>query len=335
MCVDAWDRGTAVECHPPVRRFFIFGLLVAVLAILVGVGFLAWIGSEGGGLTPVPPASSGAGDIQDIYVFVGAFASAIFLIVTIPLALFVIRFRRAGRDRTFEGPQIRGHARLELAWTAIPILILVAIGAFTFVKLDGVRAAGEAPDLVVSVEGRQFSWRFVYANGAVAFDTLRLPVDRTVRLEVSAPDSDVIHSFWVPALGGKVDAIPGVDNEMNLRPTRTGTFQGKCAELCGIQHGAMLFTTEVLPQAEFDRWLRRSVGREDLGQEIFDRVCSKCHFAAPEFAPNIAGSPLLADADALRGIVRNGRGRMPPVGETWTQREVDALVEFAGGMSGG
>lgn len=308
---------------------------MAVLVILVGVGFLAWIGSEGGGLTPVPPASSGAGDIQDVYVFVGAFASAIFLIVTIPLALFVIRFRRAGRDRTFEGPQIRGNARLELAWTAIPILILVAIGAFTFVKLDGVRAAGARPDIVIEVEGRQFSWRFTYPNGAVAFDTLRLPVDRTVRLELSAPGSDVIHSFWVPALGGKMDAIPGVDTDMTFRPTRIGTFDGKCAELCGIQHGAMLFTAEVMPQAEFDGWLAEAVDREDLGQEIWDRVCSKCHFAAPEFAPNIVGNPLLADPDALTELIRNGTGRMPPVGETWTDAEVQAIVDFAGALGGG
>lgn len=308
---------------------------MAVLVILVGVGFLAWIGSEGGGLTPVPPASSGAGDIQDVYVFIGAFASAIFLIVTIPLALFVIRFRRAGRDRTFEGPQIRGNARLELAWTAIPILILVAIGAFTFVKLDGVRAAGARPDIVIEVEGRQFSWRFTYPNGAVAFDTLRLPVDRTVRLELSAPGSDVIHSFWVPALGGKMDAIPGVDTDMTFRPTRIGTFDGKCAELCGIQHGAMLFTAEVMPQAEFDGWLAEAVDREDLGQEIWDRVCSKCHFAAPEFAPNIVGNPLLADPDALTELIRNGTGRMPPVGETWTDAEVQAIVDFAGALGGG
>lgn len=211
----------------------------------------------------------------------------------------------------------------------------MAIGAFTFVKLDGVRAADARPDLVVKVEGRQFSWRFVYPNGAIAFDTLRLPVDRTVRLELSSPAGDVIHSFWVPALGGKIDAIPGVDTHLTLTPTRTGTFDGKCAELCGIQHGAMLLTAHVVPQAEFDRWLEQAVDREDLGQEIFDRVCSKCHFAAPEYAPNIAGNPLLADADALRTIVREGRGRMPAVGETWTRREVDALVEFAGGIGGG
>jgi len=321
-----------------VRRFFISGLLVAGLVVLVGVGFLAWIGSRGG-LTPVAPAGDGAKGIQAIYVFVGAFASAIFLVVTVPLALFTIRFRQGTRDRSVEGPQIRGHARLELMWTAVPVLILIAIGVFTFVKLGGIRspaqAAGGPGELVVKVESRQFYWRFVYANGAVSFDTIRLPVDRTVRLEITAPDWDVIHSFWVPALGGKTDAIPGVTNELRLRPTKTGTFLGKCAELCGIQHSAMLFTAEVVPQAEFERWLGRATSRDDLGQEIFQTVCSKCHFAAPEYAPNIAGNPILADADALRTLVENGRRRMPPVGRDWSERELEALLEFTGGMSGG
>lgn len=316
------------------RRFFISGILVAGLVVIVGVGFLAWIGSRGG-LTPVRPASTGAAGIQDIYVFIGAFASGIFLVVTIPLVLFAIKFRRGERDRAVEGPQIRGHLRLELLWTAVPVLILVAIGAFTFVKLPGVRAASAAPDLVVQVEGRQFYWRFAYPNGKTTFDRLVLPVDRQVRLELTTAEDDVIHSFWVPALGGKTDVIPGMTTEHNVRPTRTGSFQGKCAELCGIQHGAMLFTAEVVTQAEFDRWLQRAPRPEETGQAIFERVCSKCHFAAPEYAPNIAGNPLLADADALRELVRQGRGRMPAVGSTWTQREVDALVRFAGGLGGG
>jgi cytochrome c oxidase subunit 2 len=321
-----------------VRRFFISGLLVAGLVVLVGVGFLAWIGSRGG-LAPVPPASSGAKGIQDIYVFVGAFASAIFLVVTIPLALFTIRFRQGTRERSVEGPQIRGHTRLELLWTAIPVLILIAIAAFTFVKLGGIRNPAQAADspgeLVVKVESRQFYWRFVYPNGAVSFDTIKLPVDRAVKLEITAPDWDVIHSFWVPSLGGKMDAIPGRTNELRLRPTRTGSFQGKCAELCGIQHSAMLFTADVVSAGEFQRWLGQATRRGDLGQEIFQEVCSKCHFAAPEYAPNIAGNPILADAQALRTLVENGRGRMPPVGRGWTERELQALIKFTGGMGGG
>jgi cytochrome c oxidase subunit 2 len=322
-----------------VRRFFISGLLIAGLVILVGAGFLAWIGSRGG-LTPVSPAAENSQGVQQLYVFIGAFASAIFLVVTVPLVLFMVRFRSQTRDRTVEGPQIRGHARLELVWTAIPVLILIAIGAFTFIKLGQIdnptaQAAPGDVDLVVKVESRQFYWRFVYENGAVSFDTLRLPVDRKVRFDVTSPDWDVIHSFWVPALGPKIDAIPGYENHLRLLPEKTGTYQGKCAELCGIQHTMMLFTVQVMPQAEFDAWLRRAPAREDLGQEIFQQVCSKCHFAAPEYAPNIAGNPILTEPDALRVLIENGRRRMPPVGRGWSEREIRALLEFTGAQSGG
>jgi cytochrome c oxidase subunit II len=312
---------------------------VAGLVVLVGVGFLAWIGSRGG-LTPVTPASENAQGVQQVYVFVGAFASAIFLVVTVPLVLFVIRFRSPTGDRNVEGPQIRGHTRLELVWTAIPVLILIVIGVFTFIKLGEIdnptaRAAGDDSDLVVKVESRQFYWRFVYENGAVSFDTLRLPVDRKVRLDITSPDWDVIHSFWVPELGPKVDAIPGYENHLRLLPEKTGTYAGKCAELCGIQHTMMLFQAEVVPQAEFASWLARATTREDLGKEIFEQVCSKCHFAAPEYAPSIAGNPILADPEALRVLIENGRRRMPPVGRGWSEREKQALIDFAGGQSGG
>jgi cytochrome c oxidase subunit 2 len=322
-----------------VRRFFISGLLVAGLVVLVGVGFLAWIGTRGG-LTPVTPSSENAEGVQQVYVFVGAFASAIFLVVTVPLALFMVRFRSRTGDRTVEGPQIRGHTRLELVWTAIPVLILIAIATFTFVKLGQIdnptaRAAGDDADLVVKVESRQFYWRFVYENGAVSFDTLRLPVDRKVRLDLTSPDWDVIHSFWVPELGPKVDAIPGYENHLRLLPDKTGTFPGKCAELCGIQHTMMLFKAEVVPQAEFDSWLAQAATREGLGQEIFQQVCSKCHFSAPEYAPNITGNPILADPEALRVLVENGRRRMPPVGRGWSEREIQALIDFTGGQGGG
>ena len=145
----------------------------------------------------------------------------------------------------------------------------------------------------------------------------------------------MIHSFWVPALGGKLDSIPGITNELRLLPTKTGSFEGKCAELCGIQHGAMLFTAQVLPQAEFDGWLSRATAPQDLGQEIFESVCSKCHFAAPEYAPNIAGNPALGDRRLVENILQEGVGRMPPVGRGWTDAEVKALVDYVGGLSGG
>jgi cytochrome c oxidase subunit 2 len=327
----------------PVRRFLISGLIIAGLVVLVAVGFLAWIGEQGGNLTPVPPATEGAADIQDIYVFIGAFASAIFLVVTIPLALFVVRFRSGGRDRSVEGAQIRGNTRLELAWTLVPVLILVAIVTFVLVKLPGIRepqaAAGER-EFTIQVEGRQFYWRYVYPNGAIAIDRLRLPVDRVTELEFTAPDHDVIHSWWVPALGGKFDSIPGQETQFGYRPTRTGVFEGRCGEFCGLQHGAMLASAEVMPQAEFDRWLEQTAeqqraGESDLGEVLYTGVCVKCHELAPEYAPRIAGSPVLRQREAVEEIVRNGRGRMPAVGKGWTEREMDALLDFVETIAGG
>jgi cytochrome c oxidase subunit II len=327
---------------PLVRRLFISGILIAALVGFVAAGFLAWIGDEGG-LTPVPPATTGAEEIQDIYVFVGAFASAIFLVVTIPIALFVAGFRGRGRDRSAEGPQIRGNTRLEIAWTIVPILILIAIVVFVLIKLPGIRepasAAGEAQELRIRVEGRQFYFRYVYPNGAIGIDRLRLPVDRVTTLVFTAPEHDVIHSWWVPALGGKFDSIPGQETEFRYLPTKTGVFEGRCGELCGLQHGAMLATAEVLPAAEYERWVEQTAqaqraGSSELGEQLYTGVCAKCHDLAPEFAPQIAGSPILADREAVAEIVQNGRGRMPPVGRGWTNNELDALLDFVETIAG-
>lgn len=315
-------------------RFVVAGLLVAALVALVGVGFLAWIGPEGG-LTPVPPASPTAEAIQDLYVFTGAVASFFFLIVAVPLVLFLVRFRSRDRRRDVEGPQIRGDTRLEILWTAVPALFVVALTAFTAAKLPSIEgpAGGGGASLRIRVEGHLFYWRYVYPNGVVSIDRLRLPVDRRVELEITAPAGDVNHSFWVPALGGKVDALPGSVNSLVVRPSLIGVFDGKCAEFCGIQHGVMLATAEVMPRPGFDGWLRRTAraqraGTSSLGPVLWERVCLKCHFAAPEYAPNLAGNPLLTDPDAIRAIVRNGQGRMPAVGQVWTEREMRALIAF-------
>jgi cytochrome c oxidase subunit II len=318
------------------RRHVVAALLVAGV-VLLGA---SWFGlSERQGLSPVEPASSSADGIEDLYLFIGVFAVAVFLSVMIPLALILGRYRERGLPREVDGPQIRGQTRLELLWTAIPLAIVLVISGFTLYASDGIRNPGgaeaAAASLHIEVEGRQFYWRYVYPDGVVALDRLRLPLDQVVDLEVTAPSSDVIHSFWVPALAGKIDAIPGQTNHLKFRPQQLGNFDGKCAELCGIQHAAMVFDVAVLPRAEFDRWLataRREQAAEAgslaLGREQFENVCSKCHFAAPEYAPNIATNPLLAAGRQIRTIVTEGRGKMPAVGRGWTEPELDALTRY-------
>ena len=321
----------------PVRRRSLAPIILVAAAILLALSWFGW-GKEG--LTPVPSASPNTESINELYGIIGFFAVAIFLSVMIPLALIIARYRERGLPREVEGPQIRGNTRLELLWTIVPVLIVVALSALTLYKAPGIvdpdpaeggTAARE--DLPIVVEGRQFYWRYVYENEVVAIDRLRIPVDRLIDLDITAPGHDVVHSYWVPALMGKLDAIPGNHNHLRFRATKTGVFEGRCGELCGIQHSAMNFEVEVLSQEEFDRWLEeagaaQTANRSDLGRTLWERACAKCHLAAPEYAPTLIGNPLLRDDDVIRETVTQGRGRMPAVGRGWTERELRALTTY-------
>jgi len=238
---------------------------------------------------------------------------------------------------------VHGATRLELAWTAGPVLVLFVIAVFVFAKLPGIKdipsaAAGEQ-QLEIKVDGQQFYWQFTYPNGAVSIDTLHAPVGVPVKLVVTAPDSDVIHSWWIPALGGKIDAIPGRVNETWFQAAKTGTYSGQCAELCGLEHANMLASVEVTSRGEFDAWVEQrksqmASGTGELGQEEWTGACAKCHGLTGEggIGPRIAGAPTLADPRALEVLLRNGRtgpnGVMPPVGADWTDEQFTALDNY-------
>jgi cytochrome c oxidase subunit 2 len=321
---------------PPIVRFrplVLAGALVAP-AVLAAPAL-----AGNGGFAPVPPESPNADGIMHSYVFISVFVLAIFVLVEGLLLAFVIRYRRRKRARFAEGAQIHGATKLELAWTIGPVLILFAIAAFVFAKLPGIQdvpsAAAGSRNLVVDVTGTQFTWEFRYPNGVVAIDRLRAPVGRTVELRITSPDWDVIHSWWVPALGGKKDAIPGKINTTWFQARRTGVFQGQCAELCGLFHAKMLNTVEVMPQAEFDAWLserraQQEQGTSPLGEELWEGSCAKCHGASGEgeYGPKISGSPRLSDPAAVEQLVRNGFRTMPPVGREWNDAEISALTGY-------
>jgi cytochrome c oxidase subunit II len=292
-----------------------------------------------GGFAPVPPESPNAQGIHTSYVFISIFAFAIFLLVEGLLIAFVIRFRRRKRPRYADGAQIHGATKLELTWTVGPVLILFAIAAFVFAKLPGIQnvpsASAGTSNLVVDVTGTQFTWQFTYPNGVVAFDSMRAPEGRTVELHVTAPDWDVIHSWWIPALAGKIDAIPGTVNKTWFRAKRSGVFQGQCAELCGLFHAKMLASVEVMPADEFDAWLAQSEQQQDagtgpLGDEMWEATCAKCHGPTGEggYGPKIAGTALVSDPQAVEQVIRNGFGTMPPVGRDWDDNEMTAITTY-------
>jgi cytochrome c oxidase subunit II len=310
-------------------------LVTAGLAVLALIAAPAAFAGNGG-FAPVSPESPNAERIRDTWLFVSIFIGAIFVLVQTLLVAFIWRYRRRRRERFDDGAQIHGATSIELMWTVAPVIVLFLIGGFVFYKLPGIAdvpsaSAGGDERLEVRVTGRQFYWQYEYPNGVVAIDTLRAPAGVPVRLEVTAPEEDVIHSWWIPALGGKIDAIPGVSTETWFQAEQPGLYDGQCAELCGLEHARMLASVEVLSKEEFDAWLSERQSDQSgvgLGAEEWEGVCAKCHGQGGEggIAPLIAGSPILTDPDALAEIVRNGRGAMPAVGSDWTDAQVQALV---------
>jgi cytochrome c oxidase subunit II len=315
-------------------------VLLLFAAAAVSLATAATASGGNGGFAPVPPESPNAEGITQSWWFISVFVVAILVLVETLLITFMIRFRRRGRPRDLDGAQIHGASKLEVAWTVGPVLILFAIATFVLVKLPGISdvpTSSAAPSMHVRVTGQQYYWEYDYGNGVITVEQLRAPAGRVVELDVTAPDWDVIHSWWIPALGGKIDAIPGRVNTTWFEAGRPGVFVGQCAELCGLDHAKMVASVEVMPPAEFDSWLeqRRSeqeAGTSTLGQETYAGVCAQCHGLSGEggIGPPLKGSALVSDPEAIETLLRTGRGVMPPVGRDWGDEQMSALTDYLG-----
>jgi cytochrome c oxidase subunit II len=325
--------------------------LVLMLAIGAALAFAAVAYAGNGGFAPVTPASPNAQRINSTYKWIALYTGIIFLVVEGTLLWFVIRYRRGRRDRTAEGPQVHGATRLELIWTAVPVLILAAIAAFIFYKLPGIQdvpsAKAEGGALPIHVEAHQFYWQFTYPNGAISIDQMHAPLGRPVRVLIDS--ADVVHSWWIPALGGKFDAIPGHRNETWFQAKRVGTYRGTCGEFCGALHAQMEARVFVQTPDAYQKWVSTQA-QQQLGRSEWAGVCAKCHGFKGQggYGPAIATSSLLTQASGLRTLLLNGQNRtaptdnyMPPVGRDWTNAQFRALQAFIkahivrGGAGGG
>jgi cytochrome c oxidase subunit 2 len=316
-----------------------------LLSVAVGLGLVTAIVAPSAlaQFAPVVPESKNADGIRTSYLFITIFTVAIFLLVEGLLVAFIWKYRRRKRPRFEDGAPIHGATRLELAWTAGPVIVLFIIAVFVFAELPGIKniptATAGQEQLEIKVTGQQFYWSYQYPNGVVAVDTMRAPAGVPVKLDVTSPDSDVIHSWWIPALGGKIDAIPGRTNYTWFQADEPGTYRGQCAELCGLQHAHMLASVEVMPQADFSAWLAQrrtdqATGSVELGKETWAGVCAKCHGLAGEggIGPRVAGSPTLGNPQALATLLHSGRtgpqGVMPAVGADWTDEQISSLEAY-------
>jgi cytochrome c oxidase subunit 2 len=307
-----------------------FATLGTSLIALVATG-IAYAGN--GGFLPGEAHSPNAHRIDSAFIFVSIFTGVIFVIVEGALILFIIKYRRGKRARTAEGPQIHGSTRLEVLWTVVPVVILAMIGAFVFWELPGIADAPQAAaadQTTITVEGHQYYWLFRYPNGAVSVNTMVAPADQVVNERVKGLDFDVIHSWWVPDLGGKLDAIPGRVNRTWFKAP-VGNYVARCAELCGIQHAHMNGTVRVVPRAQYDAFIAHrhanSTGPE-LGQEEWS-ACQSCHRLDHAYiGPALGGNPLLSDVNGMTTLLRNGQGQMPAVGRNWTHDQIEALIAY-------
>jgi cytochrome c oxidase subunit II len=315
-------------------------LVLALPAAITTALVTAAVAAANNGLSPVTPESSNARAIRTTYWVILAVSGAIFLLVETALVASIWRFRSRGRGRDQEAPQIHGATKLETSFTVVPVLILAGIIAFVFVKLPKIKdvppATAASGALNIRVEGHQYYWLFSYPGEQVSVQHMVVPVHRIVRLDVVSPD--VAHSWWVPALGGKIDAIPGRTNHTWFRAEKTGTYEARCAELCGLEHAHMIGYVDVVTSQRYRAFLSAHTGASQaLGKEIFEGACATCHGLAGQgdYGPKIVGSAVVADPKALEDLLRNGKNKMPAVGKTWNDETMKAATTYLKRRLGG
>ena len=288
------------------------------------------------GVTPI------SHDLYDLHMTVIAICAVIALIVYGFLAYIIVRHRRSRRTVSASFDENR---KLEVTWTVVPFLVLVAMAVPATQVLRNMDDF-DAADLTIKITGHQWKWQYQYLDHGIGFFShlstplaqiegkapkgswyllevdkpLVLPVKKKVRFLVTS--NDVVHSWWVPALGVKRDAIPGFVYEAWARIEKPGTYRGQCAELCGVNHGFMPIVVEAVSESEFDAWLKRVALESrrpaiapgawtmaialERGQELYGRYCSACHkidgSGLPPTFPSLVTSSIAVGSPVERHI---------------------------------
>ena len=254
----------------PIRLRLVLASIIATTAVMI-----AAVPASANGLSLIfpDPVSPNGHNIYDLYVLITWPAAVIFVGVEAALLYIIIRFRRKHPEQV--GASWHGNTMVEIVWTIIPTIIVGAIAVAAFVELQRdftVEAANNHADMNVAVRGYQFEWRYTYDEGFTTTNTMVVPVGKMVHMTF---DSDnVIHSWWVPALTGKTDAVPGYQNQswIKIEPSAldncggndrqvdkaTGgcSFHGECAELCGAGHSVMQIDVIAVTPDRYATWVK-------------------------------------------------------------------------------
>src|ERR1700677_2016743 len=265
----------------------------ALLLLLSSAGRAAWALPTDNVVHQTPsifePHSGPAQTIYHLSLFVMQITGAIFIVVASLLVFVIVRFRQRNPNDDSEPPQIYGSTQIELAWTVIPILIVFVLFLTTARILFAIQDQKMPPTaLNVDAVGHQFWWEFHYTqSGFTTANELHVPLSTGQVPAVTSLNllsADVVHSFWVPALFGKIDMFPNQVNHMWFNPDKPGMYVGQCAQFCGVEHAKMLLRVYVQTPEDFDAWVanQQQPGVQDPavaeGRQVFEsQACISCH----------------------------------------------------------
>ncbi|MCC6522395.1 MAG: cytochrome c oxidase subunit II [Polyangiaceae bacterium] len=295
-----------------------------------------------------PRASEGAGKVDSIFMLILGITTAFFVIIVVAATYFTIRYR--ARKWTAPQPSPSHHLKLELVWSIIPTILLVAIfGVSTKAWLASADAGTTEAATTVYVTGQQWKWQFEYQGGKRS-DELHLLLNEPVDLVLSSPD--VLHSFYVPAFRIKQDVVPGRFTRMHVTPTEAGNFPIFCAEYCGNDHSIM--QTQVVihaDQASYDAWknekIDESIPLVKVGELLFQKNCQSCHSldgtrkVGPTFKGLWGSTQTMEGGEAVtvdenfvresivepkKRIVQGYPPAMPP--QSLGEREMQGIIEY-------
>jgi len=328
----------------PIVWMVIHGVIASAIGIAAGVA-IEWFPEQGS------VQAQKVDTVWDVLIW----ASVPIFVTVMIIVLFSVRhFRMRPGEENLDGPPIHGNTRLEIIWTALPAVILVALCSYSYVVLRDIEKA-KPGEMRVNVTGQQFTWTFEYPQTGgkpVKSTQLVLPIGKPVRFFVRSPD--VIHDFWVPAFRMKVDAVPGIATSYRITPRRMGSYPILCAELCGLGHSLMRNRARVVGARQFSDWLAEQkapaqpAGGEPEPKALFTegngtaQACGNCHTLADagtrgETGPDLDEVLKGSSAAEIREQIVSPSEELSPgfedlmpkdYGGTLSAEELDALVEY-------
>lgn len=330
------------------KKFIIPIISTIVLSVVLTAGLWS--------IQLTPKVASTQGESVDaVFRVLFALSAVIFSLVMSFLIYAVIAFRRQPGDMEDAEP-VYGNTAVEIAWTIIPLIIVVVLGTYGAITLTKMNQVSAQEELVVDVRGVQWSWSFFYPDYDITSSTLLLPVDQPVLFRLQS--TDVIHSFWVPEFRVKMDVVPGITNELRITPTELGDYRALCSELCGTAHAYMTAPVMVIEGDDFDAWVNEqedvakaegALGRR--GKDLAGQLgCLGCHsldgqrLVGPTFKEVFGkertfadGTIATADEEYLKNsiltpltqVVEGFNPLMPQnYGDRTTEEDLEALIEF-------